>query len=151
MRNVLAISLGVLGWFTVPYAQEPAATQAQVDVTAIRSQAEQGDPASQWRLGTLYELAMGDVAQDFTQAAQWYRRAADQGYVLAQISLAAMYLEGRGVAQDDAQAVRWLQLAADQGDPTAQALFGGLYAEGPRRAAGRRGGRSLVSLGRGSG
>ncbi len=130
MSRVLATSLGLLGWLAVAIAQDPAPTEAPIDVTALRAQAEQGDAVSQWRLGTLYEMAVAGAVQDFPEAAQWYRRAADQGYVPAQINLAGMYLDGRGVDQDDAQALRWLHLAADQNDSVAQAIFGGLYAEG---------------------
>jgi TPR repeat protein len=52
-------------------------------------------------------------------AAQWYRRAADQGYVRAQVNLGLMYDTGIGVEQSDVQAYVWFALAAAQGDSAA--------------------------------
>jgi TPR repeat protein len=45
---------------------------------------------------------------------------AKQGDVTAQIALADIYEEGRGVPQDLAQAVKWYRKAAEQGNPQAQ-------------------------------
>ena len=60
------------------------------------------------------------VPQDDRQAAQWYRKGADQGYAPAQHNLANMYLDGRGLQQDDKQAVAWYRRAAEQGYESAQ-------------------------------
>jgi localization factor PodJL len=46
------------------------------------------------------------------QAAQWFRRAAEQGYAKAQNNLGVMYEHGRGVPQDSIQAHLWYNLAA---------------------------------------
>ena len=43
------------------------------------------------------------VPQDYAAVVSWYRKAADQGNVDAQIKLAGAYYKGLGVAQDDAQ------------------------------------------------
>jgi TPR repeat protein len=45
---------------------------------------------------------------------KWYRLAAEQGYAVGQISLGAMYFNGRGVPQDYVQAHMWSNLAAAQ-------------------------------------
>jgi TPR repeat protein len=55
------------------------------------------------------------VPQDKAQAAQLFRRAADQGLADAQYSLGGCYAEGEGVPQDKAQAARLYQQAADKG------------------------------------
>ena len=60
----------------------------------------------------------------------WYRKAAEQGYALAQNNLGAMYREGKGVPQDDKQAVHWYQKAAEQGHAIAQYNLGVMYANG---------------------
>ena len=44
---------------------------------------------------------------------KWYRKAAEQGYVNAQISLARMYEEGLGVRQDMRIAKEWYGKACD--------------------------------------
>ena len=38
------------------------------------------------------------VAQDYKAAAQWYRRAAEQGHAEGQTALGAMYKYGKGLA-----------------------------------------------------
>src|SRR5262245_33448898 len=48
--------------------------------------ANAGDAPSQFLLGTMYDEGKG-VPRDAALAAQWYRRAADQGYALAQNNL----------------------------------------------------------------
>ena len=51
------------------------------------------------------------VPQDDAEAVKWYRKAADQGYALAQTNLGIMYDDGRGVPQDYVQAHMWFNLA----------------------------------------
>jgi len=64
------------------------------------------------------------------EAVIWYRRAAEQGHVAAQVNLGFMYADGEGVPQDDVEAVRWYRLAADQGFAAAQFNLGVKYATG---------------------
>ena len=52
------------------------------------------------------------MRQDHAEAARWYRKAADQGYVNAQNNLGVMYQSGQGVPQDIVQAYMWWDLAA---------------------------------------
>jgi len=40
------------------------------------------------------------VPQNYSEAADWYRRAAEQGHVDAQVSLGQLYQTGRGVPLD---------------------------------------------------
>ncbi len=42
------------------------------------------------------------------QAAQWYRKAAEQGNANAHGTLAVLYSVGQGVPQDYADAYRWI-------------------------------------------
>ena len=60
------------------------------------------------------------VRQDDAQAAQWFRKAAEQGVAQAQYNLGVMYAKGRGVRQDGEQAVQWFRKAVEQGYPQAQ-------------------------------
>ena len=57
-------------------------------------------------------------------------RSAEQGAASAQVSLGAMYADGRGVPQDGAAAVAWYCRAAEQGHASAQVSLGALYADG---------------------
>jgi uncharacterized protein len=59
----------------------------------------------------LYQL--GEVIpHDYTEAVNWYRRAADQGLAVAQFALGAMYAHGQGVPEDAVRAHMWLSLSA---------------------------------------
>jgi TPR repeat protein len=46
------------------------------------------------------------------QAAEWYRKAAEQGDLTAQGTLCLLYSLGQGVRHDDVEAYYWLDLAA---------------------------------------
>ncbi len=69
---------------------------------------------AQKALGSMYADGRG-VVQDFMEAAKWYRKAAEQGHLIAQDELGRMYALGRGVAQDYVLAHMWLNLAAAKG------------------------------------
>ena len=69
---------------------------------------------AQCMLGSNYNFGWG-VEQDYKQAAQWYRKAAEQGYAEAQFNLGLCYEYGKGVEQDYTQAVYWFRKAAEQG------------------------------------
>lgn len=98
-----------------------------------------GNAQVQFGLGLKFANGKG-VAQDYVQAADWYRKAADQSHALAQFNLGTMYATGQGVAQDEAQSAAWFGRAARQGDAGAQfklgkrchrASFGGLAKDAP--------------------
>jgi hypothetical protein len=80
-------------------------------------------------LGYMNDNGLG-TAVDHTTAAEWYRKAAEQGDPLAENNLADLYLRGEGVAQNDAQAFAWFERAANQGNTGAQIKLGFLYANG---------------------
>jgi TPR repeat protein len=66
----------------------------------------------------MYETGRG-VAQNYDEAAKWYRLAADQGHAEAQNNLGSLYANGRGVPRDDVAAYMWFALAAAQDNPAA--------------------------------
>jgi TPR repeat protein len=47
-------------------------------------------------------------------ANEWWRKAAEKGFGMAQFNLAVSYKIGRGVPQDDVKAAYWMRLAAEQ-------------------------------------
>ena len=61
----------------------------------------------------MYEDGRG-VPQSDSEAARWYRLAADQGDADAQCILGWMYKNGRGVPRSHEEATRWYRMAADQ-------------------------------------
>lgn len=73
--------------------------------------AEKGDDRAQGSLGDMYRKGYG-VAQDHTEAANWYGRAAEKGSAYAQNSLGIMYRDGLGVDRNPERAYAWFDLAA---------------------------------------
>ena len=55
------------------------------------------------------------VAQDYAEAAKWYRLAAEQGHLKATNDLGNMYYAGDGVFQNYAEAAKLWHIAAKQG------------------------------------
>jgi len=98
-------------------------TKRDADAVATFTKgAEQGNPVAQTYLGYLYYMGHG-VRQNDQLAAQWYKRAAEQGFVDAELRLGLMYQSDRNLydpartlPRDDTQAVSWLQRAADHGN-----------------------------------
>jgi len=80
-------------------------------------------------LGHLYENGLG-VKQDFAEAAEWYRRAADQGGPESQNNPGVLCTTGQGVPQDYMEAVRLYGLAATQDDLEATTNLAFMYANG---------------------
>ena len=64
---------------------------------------------------------------DEAEIAKWLIKAAEQGYVGPQVSIAKLYRDGLGVEQDGEQAVHWFTKAAEQGDAFAQFELGQLF------------------------
>lgn len=50
--------------------------------SAFEAMVKQGDPAAQFNLGVAYTKGIY-VAQDYTQAIDWYRKASEQGFAKA--------------------------------------------------------------------
>jgi len=63
---------------------------SNIKTRKLRQEAEQGHAEAQFNLGLMYIDGQG-VPQDYTQAAQWYRKAAEQGDATAQGMLRARY------------------------------------------------------------
>jgi Sel1 repeat len=79
-----------------------------IDMNVIRMKAEAGHSPSQTMLADY--LA---ASSDFTNAVIWYRKAAEQGSVSSQLSLASLLIVGRGTPKNPKEAAKWLRAAAD--------------------------------------
>lgn len=78
--------------------------------------AETSDHAyAQYYLGVMYANGQG-VEQDYEEAAQWYRRAAEKGVAAAQAKLGQLYERGLGVPKDMEFAYAWYGVASSLGN-----------------------------------
>lgn len=104
------------------------------DVVALFAKAAQkGNPVAQTYLGYLNYVGNG-VQQNDQAAATWYKQAAEQGFLDAELRLGAIYKLGRNlydpnrtVIQDNQTAMHWLQIAANQGSAEALTQIGEIY------------------------
>jgi hypothetical protein len=67
-------------------------------------QAMAGSAEAQNNVGEIYSKGLG-TEPDYGMAAQWFKKASDQGYQRAKINLGFLYEQGLGVPQDTAMAL----------------------------------------------
>ena len=84
---------------------------------------------SQFSLGLLYHRGQG-VRKRVKEAVRWWRDAAGQGHVGAQVNLGIVFSKGVGVLQDYAESAKWNRMAAENGVAQAQLNLGLLYYRG---------------------
>jgi len=86
---------------------------------------EHGNAKEQYDLGDFYYYEMMKfIPKDYRKAAEWYRRAAEQGHAEAQGKLGLMYANGEGVTQDYQTAYMWCYLAhLVGGDPSSLTIM----------------------------
>ena len=95
----------------------------------LLDKATAGDVEAQYIIGSMYRRGTG-VAQDFEEAAKWFRLAAQQGHAPSQNALGLLYERGIGVEQMLEKAVYWYRRAAEQGFGPAQTNLGFMYMSG---------------------
>jgi hypothetical protein len=64
------------------------------------------------------------------EAANWFRKAADQGFPAAEYELAQCYFDGKGVTKDTPDAIAWMQKSAEHGFAKAQDAIARCYVTG---------------------
>src|SRR5262249_49439004 len=95
-------------------------------LAACNRLATQGDAQVQHRLGSIYYLGIGVVA-DCAMALEWYRKAADQGLAKAQVAVGSTYEFGCGGSRDSVEAAKWYAKAAAQLNGDAMYDLGDMY------------------------
>jgi len=95
----------------------------------LKAKAMKGERDAQRDLAMAYGEGEG-VAQDYAEAAKWFRKAAEQGDMFSQFATGSNFEQGQGVAKDLAEALRWYRKAADQGYARAQFNVGNSYYHG---------------------
>ena len=134
MKIIAQLSLALLLLGIVSGCAAHMTTYQLVDeeISSIRLEANDGDPAAQYNLGLIYYQGIKNagISQNYKQALYWYIKSAEQGYAAAQNDLSTMYLKGEGISQDYKQTIYWATKAAEQGFAQAQAILGSLYYSG---------------------
>lgn len=79
----------------------------------FQKRADDGDSAALYEAGLIYEAGGTGVVRDDAMAADYFKRAAEQGHADAQFRLALKQALGEGVKQDLEAASAWLAKAGD--------------------------------------
>lgn len=113
---LLALAIGCQGALASPQDDFSAGQKAfdagdvVGSIPLLRRAADTGHAPAQALLGYVYDYSEFDE-----DAADYYRRAADQGNADGQFGLGSMLSIGKGIKKDPAEARRWIKLAAEQG------------------------------------
>ena len=113
---------------TVP-TNPSAAVPTETINTALRAGITAREPAAEYEMGSRYAEGRG-VPQNLQEAARWFDRAANAGFVPAQFRLAGLNEKGEGVKKDLQAARQLYLLAANKGHAKAMHNLAVLHAEG---------------------
>jgi TPR repeat protein len=96
----------------------------------IQQGVREGHPVSMRALGWIYERGEGGIAQDYTIAVKWYRKAADAGAPNAYNLLGKLYEQGNGVKQSYSDAAKLYEEACNGGVAQGCTNLGYMYRTG---------------------
>lgn len=96
------------------------------DLTELQKAAAEGKPGALYALGSKNEQGLG-IVTNLRRAAGFYRKAAEQNHLDAQLAMARLCLLGKGVQQDAAEAAEWYRRAAEQGHVESQFNLAEMY------------------------
>lgn len=92
--------------------------------------AKDGDAEAQFQLGVNHLYGSSDVPKDAFLAYQYFKMAADKGYVPAIRELGILIASGEGVEPNPEEGAKLLGRAADELDPAAMYHLGLMYEKG---------------------
>lgn len=106
----------------------------------LKKSAHSGCAEAQVELGSFYRgtgslfylwgNAVHRFERNYSEAAKWFRAAAEQGHPDGQTRFGVFCGLGIGVAKDVGEAANWYRKAAEQGDMAAQSNLAGCYRDG---------------------
>lgn len=105
----------------------PAQIGALIDSELLKS-AQRGDAGAQYRVGYWFWTKPSRSAEETQQAAEWFRRSAQQGNQASSFRLAYMMATGLGVPRDEEKAATLLASTAKAGYLPGQRIYG-MYLE----------------------
>ncbi len=126
-------ALAPLSALAGPFEDGVAAYEAKNYIGAwlyFNELANNGHSGAQIFLGAMYEFENAAVSKSDTKAANWYRKAAQQGNALGQYNLGVMHANGKGVPQSYSEAMKWYKKSAAQGSGNAANSIGFLHEKG---------------------
>lgn len=117
-----------LAWMGLP-ALALAGLGLQWHLVSTATLAHLGRPEAEMELGHLYSIPDQLLAQDRAKGFRWLLKAANHGWVPAQVQAGQMLLEGQGTPADPAQALLWAERARNAGELDGVLLSGDCLAK----------------------
>ena len=112
----------VLTFFLFGFSSEPNTNLTSFNTNILLIQAKSGDTKAQYQLATYYESGIG-VKHSRKYAKKWYRHAALNGHIEAQINLGKIYRKDKKYTQ----AIEWFEQVANQKHPRGLIELANLY------------------------
>lgn len=125
MLSLKRILINISMIFALLFGLISSATASESIFEETKARAEKGSSFNQAYLGQQYL-----DGQDYSKAAEWYEKSANQGNSDGQFGLGYLYSSGLGVRQDYSKALEWFKKAAKQNHKGAQGSIGILYESG---------------------
>ena len=135
MRTRIIVLLCCMSLATMALAQASGG-QIRRNVQRTTSKVNKRGSLSKKTSRTYTTREMFEMGQSFydkgnyTEALNWYKKAAENGSSDAQSELGFMYLNGEGTPVDKTEGAKWLIKAGDNGDAMAQRALGYMYRNG---------------------
>jgi TPR repeat protein len=82
-------------------------------------------PRLAYQLGRAYA-----AGRDYGKAMEYFQKAAEANFALAELNIGSLYSGGLGVPKDEAEAFKWTRMAADQGLAPAAGNLGEMFLNG---------------------
>lgn len=131
---ILWLILVALAFYLLQLRPAPAQdAEVQSLVSDLAARAAAGDAKAAYEYGTLAYTGLG-VVQDYTAAASWLKKSAQQGNAAAQCELGFLYQTGSfgqgPPPPDPKQAAAWYEMSARQNDACGAFALAALYRRG---------------------
>ncbi len=123
----------ILAWKPAPSGigmTEPKYTEE--DMKAAPARAEAGDAEAQYIYANTktYFMDPETAGDSLRESLLWLHKAAEQGHLMAQFSLATHLKDGHGIRPDFEESVKWYTRAAEQGHAPSQLALGLMLTHG---------------------
>src|SRR5215467_14236903 len=114
--------------FTLPSlsGESTALSPSAREWSKLLRQAQHGNRRAQTLVGIAFETGNG-VKQDYSEAREWFLKAAKQADPIAEHNLGVIYYTGMGVERNPFEAAKWFEKAATSGFREAQFNAARLY------------------------
>lgn len=124
------VLLGISGLVIISHFSKPA-TATQPGAQAVQTEMNPSTAEGMYQKGRIARYGLNGTQVNLSEAANWYKAAADAGHPTALAELGWLFKRGLGgLPKDSQRALILMQKSADMKDGTGLAYLGALYQQG---------------------